>query len=224
MQEVHNPIVARYGYVPPLLSWVARGHLPETSLSVQPTFHEHLNLAQYTQATSPLRRFNDLLAHWQIDAAVRQEAGTGTSLVGNTDHSFLPFDLDRIRTVAEELNKSYAHTTLIKKIVRRHWIFQWFARAYYHNEAPLPKPLHICIIAINPVMNRHQVVIKELGLYCEAKVVTGAKSSDPLEIGDTWEADVLEVDMRNLTIFMKPIRLVEKSAVDYHSYLFPKAA
>ena len=223
MEEVHDPIVARYGHVPPLLTWGARGHI-QTFLSVQPTFHEFLNTPQYVQATSPLRRFGDLFTHWQIDAAVRQEARTGTSLVGNTDHSFLPFDLDRTQAFVEGLEKANAHTSLMKKSARRHWIIQWFSRAHYHHEAPLPKPLHIVILSIDPVWNHNLAVIKELGIHCETKFPPNAKPQDSLEVGDTWEADVLEVDTSSLNIFVNPIRLVQKSAIDYQSYLFPKAA
>lgn len=167
LEEVYNPIVARYGHVPVLLSYGMRALMGRASLSAQPTPHEHLNLAQYAQVTSPLRRYNDLRTHWQIDAAVRQEARTGTSLVGNTDQSFLPFDLDETQRSVEELNKAISDLKSTQKLTRRHWIIQWFNRAYYYNEAPLPKPLHICILGIDPVQDFNQAVIKELGIYCE---------------------------------------------------------
>ncbi|MDR2517916.1 MAG: RNB domain-containing ribonuclease [Spirochaetaceae bacterium] len=44
------------------------------TLSVKPGLHWGLGLDAYTQVTSPLRRYTDLLAHQQIRAFLRQEA------------------------------------------------------------------------------------------------------------------------------------------------------
>ncbi|KAL8832769.1 MAG: hypothetical protein Q9191_000039 [Dirinaria sp. TL-2023a] len=224
LQEVYNPIVARYGRVPVLLSYGKQALMGRASLSAQPAPHEHLNLVQYAQVTSPLRRYNDLRTHWQIDAAVRQEARTGTSLVGNTDQSFLPFDLNETQRSVEKLNTTISDLKSIQKLTRRHWIIQWFNRAYYYNEVPLPKPLHICILGIDPVQNYNQGVIKELGIYCEITAVDAAKAQASLEMGDTWEADVQELNPLTHKIVMNPVRLVEKSAIDYGSYMYPKPA
>ncbi|MDR2630802.1 MAG: RNB domain-containing ribonuclease, partial [Spirochaetaceae bacterium] len=46
------------------------------TLSVRPSTHWSLGLDRYTQVTSPLRRYTDLLAHQQIRAFLRQEAGS----------------------------------------------------------------------------------------------------------------------------------------------------
>jgi exoribonuclease-2 len=44
------------------------------TLSVKPAAHGSLGLERYTQVTSPLRRYTDLLAHQQIRAFLRDEA------------------------------------------------------------------------------------------------------------------------------------------------------
>jgi exoribonuclease-2 len=41
------------------------------SLSLKPSLHQGLGLDVYTQVTSPLRRYTDLLAHQQIRAVLR---------------------------------------------------------------------------------------------------------------------------------------------------------
>lgn len=50
-------------------------------LSVKPGIHQGLGLDLYTQVTSPLRRYTDLLAHMQIKAYLRNEAPISEDLM-----------------------------------------------------------------------------------------------------------------------------------------------
>lgn len=52
-----------------------------TALRTEPIRHGFLGLAHYSKVTSPLRRYGDMILHWQIEAALRHEASTGESLV-----------------------------------------------------------------------------------------------------------------------------------------------
>ncbi|GHV10660.1 exoribonuclease II [Spirochaetia bacterium] len=54
-------------------SWQLRRSMRPRSLSVKPGLHQGLGLDVYTQVTSPLRRYTDLLAHQQIRAVLRGE-------------------------------------------------------------------------------------------------------------------------------------------------------
>jgi exoribonuclease-2 len=54
-------------------SWQLRKSMRPRSLSLKPSLHQGLGLSAYTQVTSPLRRYTDLLAHQQIRAALRGE-------------------------------------------------------------------------------------------------------------------------------------------------------
>jgi exoribonuclease-2 len=54
-------------------SWQLRRAMRPRSLSVRPGLHQGLGLDAYTQVTSPLRRYADLLAHQQIRAVLRGE-------------------------------------------------------------------------------------------------------------------------------------------------------
>ena len=61
------------GKVPPGLagSWQLRRCMRQRILSTKPGYHQGLGLDTYTQVTSPLRRYTDLLAHLQIRAFLR---------------------------------------------------------------------------------------------------------------------------------------------------------
>jgi exoribonuclease-2 len=54
-------------------SWQLRRCMRPRSLSAKPGLHQGLGLDVYTQVTSPLRRYTDLLAHQQIRAVLRGE-------------------------------------------------------------------------------------------------------------------------------------------------------
>jgi exoribonuclease-2 len=52
-------------------AWQLRKSMRPRNLSLKPSLHQGLGLDVYTQVTSPLRRYTDLLAHQQIRAALR---------------------------------------------------------------------------------------------------------------------------------------------------------
>jgi exoribonuclease-2 len=58
-------------------SYQLRRCMRPRTLSVKPAAHWGLGLAEYTQVTSPLRRYTDLLAHQQIRAFLRGEPPLG---------------------------------------------------------------------------------------------------------------------------------------------------
>jgi exoribonuclease-2 len=55
-------------------AWQMRRCMRPRTISVKPAVHWGLGLDQYTQVTSPLRRYTDLLCHQQIRAFLRGEA------------------------------------------------------------------------------------------------------------------------------------------------------
>jgi exoribonuclease-2 len=58
-------------------SWQLRRSMRPRSLSLKPSLHQGLGLDVYTQVTSPLRRYTDLLAHQQIRAVLRGQKPLG---------------------------------------------------------------------------------------------------------------------------------------------------
>ena len=217
-ENVYNPVVAEHGYAPDHIFLRRAEYSGETTVSAEPRRHVFLNLPSYTRISSPLRRYGDLFSHWQIDAAVRQEARTGTSLVGNTDDSFLPFSLAESKEVISELRIKTAHLARKTKSSRRHWTLQWFNRAYYHNEAPMPKKFHIYISRISLNRPAGQAMIMELGVQCTVGKEQFARVGGLLE-GDIWEAEVDELDLYRLVIRMRLIQLVERSPFKYQSWM-----
>lgn len=219
IEDVYKPTVAKLGYVPPPFFLRRTEYMGTATMSTVPQRHEFLNLSKYTRITSPLRRYGDLFNHWQIDAAIRHEARTGMSLVGNTDDSFLPFSSAQSKEIVDELGRRASHIARTTKFSRRHWSVQWFIRAYYYKQAPLPEKLHIYIMRVDYSRPFAQAMIMELGLQCTVERVEFAKVGGRLREGDIWEADVDQVDGYRLLIEMKLLGLVEKSPFEYQTWM-----
>ncbi|TPX16637.1 uncharacterized protein E0L32_003578 [Thyridium curvatum] len=74
-----------------------RALLGHDDVAAAPGRHFTMGADAYAKATSPLRRYADLLVHWQVGAALLEERRRGASLRvvaaggGGGDRSFLPF-------------------------------------------------------------------------------------------------------------------------------------
>ena len=203
-----DPRVAKYGYATrdDLLRYMKL--MGQATASASPLKHFALGLPAYCKATSPLRRYTDLYAHWQIEAALRREAETGKSLIGSTDDSYLPFSRAQVEELASTALRREKKITQAKNLSIRHWVVQAFFRAFYFNQAPLPETFMVNTLNsfdryqfgwlhswnIRVVVNNNDVVAKEGGF----------------RVGDMWEAKIAAVEPYYRQIIMEPIRLVER--------------
>jgi exoribonuclease-2 len=89
---------------------IRRCMLPRT-LSVKPGRHGGLGLEQYTQVTSPLRRYTDLLAHQQIRA----------SLGAGAYRDIPPMDEDAVLLALAAGEAAAAATARAERASRTHW-------------------------------------------------------------------------------------------------------
>lgn len=85
------PTEEEYGALPPGLSrdFLLRTRmLRSVTTAHAPSPHAGLGLGAYVQVTSPIRRYGDLLAHWQLKAALRGEAPpmAGGELAQEAEH------------------------------------------------------------------------------------------------------------------------------------------
>ncbi len=83
---------------------------------VQPRAHQGLGVTMYAQATSPLRRYGDLLGHQQVRAAIALETG-------NSSAKPLPAD-----ELSMRLARAAAGNQAVRKAERQselHWTLAW---------------------------------------------------------------------------------------------------
>ncbi|KAL7629376.1 3'-5' RNA exonuclease complex component [Parahypoxylon ruwenzoriense] len=182
----------------------------EISTSAGP--HFSLGVPMYTKATSPLRRFSDLIVHWQIEAALVEEYRRGASLVGNQDDSFLPFrrqQLDRMLPMIRVREKQAR--ALSRGDGGDQWILQALVRAWRFGEAQIPETFKFQVIHIHG----RRSVLGRLNWFDRSAVLRSEALNDILKLADVRVGDVYEVKLKNVNvhgnqILVEAIRILEK--------------
>ena len=183
--------------------------LGRPAASTSPLQHFALGLPAYCKATSPLRRYVDLLTHWQVEAALRQEAKTGTSLIGNTDDSYLPFDRE---TMDEYAKVSLYQERKLRNAAassRLHWIIQALFRAFYFKEAPLPETFKVTVLRIYKGVPQGLLNGWEIRVHLQW-VGPAASQAEAIKAGDLWEARISTIEPYLKRVHMEPIRLIKQ--------------
>ncbi|HEY9691136.1 MAG TPA: ribonuclease R family protein [Oculatellaceae cyanobacterium] len=88
--------------------------MPRSEMSVTPARHASLGLETYTQVTSPIRRYSDLLAHFQIKAHLRGEP--------------LPFSAEKLQEIVLSVSSSAYEATLVERQTNRYWGLEYLRR------------------------------------------------------------------------------------------------
>lgn len=98
----------------PVRSCAIRRCMPRSELSITPARHASLGLDTYTQVTSPIRRYSDLLAHFQIKAHLRG--------------SPLPFSAEQMQELTMGVSTTIQEATLVERQTNRYWGLEYLRR------------------------------------------------------------------------------------------------
>jgi exoribonuclease-2 len=88
--------------------------MPRSEMSITPARHAGLGLDTYTQVTSPIRRYTDLLAHFQIKAHLRGDP--------------LPFSAEQLQEVMLSVTTAAYEATLVERQTNRYWGLEYLRR------------------------------------------------------------------------------------------------
>ncbi|KAK5109146.1 hypothetical protein LTR62_007508 [Meristemomyces frigidus] len=188
-----------------------------TCLSTQPFRHAILGMQHYGKVTSPLRRYGDMILHWQIEATLREEARTGQSLI-TTDPSasrpFLPFSKPVLDTIILGLQPRESIITRAKSYTENFWITQLLFRAHHFGEIPLPFPNGIvrCYVSVEGPKNLPMagVMMMELNITARMEKVVKGKGYEEVRVGDVWECEIVGIECFLRTPTLRALRLVER--------------
>lgn len=179
-----------------------------------PVPHRSLGVPAYLQITSPLRRYTDMLAHWQVQAALLHEAHHGRdSLIGSRGDSYLPFSRARLDTLIPNIS---AHNRDLRRLGLRsktHWILQLLSRAFYFKEAELPTVVDVFVIQELCDLSKLNAfgLVKQLNGYrTEVLHNDVAHREGGFKLGDRWQCRIEEVDTYKLGLRCLPIRLLKR--------------
>ena len=195
-RDVLDPALAETGQSP----YVAiKNYLSLVGRSVSspdPIKHDVIGTDAYTKVTSPLRRYGDMLGHWQIEAALRFEAETGkqfqysattattrdsaaatTSTDADVDtdaDAVLPFSRAKVAAMLPRIGERERMISAAKRNSQRHWVVQLLFRAHYFKEAPLPDIFRVFVYGLAVGVGGQQgarraweVMVRELNINAD---------------------------------------------------------
>ncbi|MEA5509838.1 ribonuclease R family protein [Crocosphaera sp. UHCC 0190] len=98
----------------PVRACALRRCMPRSEIGTLPNRHASLGLNTYTQVTSPIRRYTDLLTHFQLKAHLRGDP--------------LPFPLDVMQQILYSVTLSAQEATLVERQTNRYWGLEFLRR------------------------------------------------------------------------------------------------
>ena len=208
------PAISQYGFIPKFLRTTYMEVVGTAAVSDRPISHDIIGAKAYTRITSPLRRYGDMLAHWQIEAALLEEGKTGKSLAHSQRSYNLPFNRQKIQSVIPTLIDRERVIRKYQLLAERHWITQFMFRAFYFKEALLPDTFKVTIQdeplkEIKSGTYRCESIINDLGITCDLMITDALRQQGVLKVGDIWEAKIDHVDCWTREVVMTPSRLME---------------
>jgi exoribonuclease-2 len=144
--------------------------MPRSEMSTTPARHASLGLDTYTQVTSPIRRYTDLLAHFQLKAHLRGDS--------------LPFATETMREMLQAVTNTVYEAALVERQTNRYWGLEYLRR----------HPDEIWQALMLRWLREHEnfglVLLEDLGLEMAMRFTR------PVEVGDRLELKVIYADPR----------------------------
>ncbi|MEM6500730.1 MAG: ribonuclease R family protein [Cyanobacteria bacterium P01_C01_bin.89] len=98
----------------PVRACALRRCMPRSETTISPARHASLALDFYTQATSPIRRYNDLITHFQIKAHLRGDE--------------LPFSSQEMQELLQMTGSTAYEAVLVERQTNRYWALEYLRR------------------------------------------------------------------------------------------------
>jgi exoribonuclease-2 len=165
-----------YGVVRgPVAVRAARRGLRRGEVGLQPAPHFALGLTAYAQATSPLRRYQDLATHRQIDSALRERPPV--------------YDADTLQRIAATTERAEIDGRRAERDVKRFWLLRYL-------QGCAGRPLDAVVVDTSP---RTIVLLDETQIEAPAPSISGV---DP---GERVAVRVVHVNPRADILTLRPV-------------------
>ncbi|OBT67593.1 hypothetical protein VE03_03744 [Pseudogymnoascus sp. 23342-1-I1] len=168
--------------------------------------HVALGVKMYSKCTSPLRRFSDLLAHWQIQAALLEEAKTGESLVGTSREDYLPFPKVKVDGLITRMDGKEKALGAGRRGADRSWALQAVLRAWKFGQSKgWRDEWEFRVLGLMGGMVNG--FVDGLGLMAMMDMPAGIEPGDISE-GDVFTARIKKVSPYEKSLLMEPLTRV----------------
>jgi exoribonuclease II len=165
--------------VGPARSCAVRRCMPRSEMSTSPSRHAGLGLNTYSQVTSPIRRYTDLIAHFQIKAHLRGDE--------------LPFTVERLQEIMLGLGTNIYEANMLERQTNRYWTLEYFNRSTEREWDA------IFLRWLREDESLALIMIEDLGIELAMKFPRWA------DIGERIQVQVVLVDPRQDIIHLREI-------------------
>ncbi|GAM86479.1 hypothetical protein ANO11243_044930 [Dothideomycetidae sp. 11243] len=174
------------------------------TMAMEPLKHDQLGLTHYSRVTSPLRRYCDMLSHWQIGAVLVEEHRKGRKLQPQEVEAIVPFSRQTLESMTPTLRAREDRIKRAKRWGQNIWTTQLLFRAFYYGEMELPKTLTVFITQARSGIG-FPCMFKEFEIPCLLTDVEDGR------LGDEYEVQIVQVDVYNTQTKVRPIRLISRA-------------
>ncbi|HBL12256.1 MAG TPA: RNB domain-containing ribonuclease [Cyanobacteria bacterium UBA11162] len=172
----------------PVRFCAVRRCMPRSEMSITPVRHAGLGLETYTQVTSPIRRYSDLLAHFQLKAHLRGDP--------------LPFSAQQLQETMQSVTTTAQEASSVERQTNRYWGLEYLRR----NSNEVWQAL--VLRWLREYDNLGLILLEELGLELVMRF------NRSVELGDRLQVQVDRADPRQDVIqFRELVEQVVQSAV-----------
>lgn len=198
-----------------------------TVIGVQERPHRALGVSKYMSATSPLRRFQDVLCHWQLESYLL--LNNNRNFQDKTTSTYM-FDYSQMDTMSIRLMRTQS---LLRKASQQSQLF-WMLRDLekninleqnqqkQHNQLgkqskELSSNQTYCLITSKPFFGTQQGFSEKYGMFVTIDLDTttttslrnnsqqNSKRKLLYEIGDSILCQIINIDYANLNVKVRPI-------------------
>ena len=170
-----------------------------TLSTLGPSSHAGLGLEAYVQSTSPIRRYSDLVAHWQVKAKLRQlrqeeEESSSSSSSSSSNNASLPWPTPL--ALASELSGAGDQARELSRAERAataHWVGRFFADESLKTKAEgKPRTLYRAILVswIRRETGLARCLLRDLGVETTLRLNGPARLGDELTLTHEGTDDV----------------------------------
>ncbi|WEW59826.1 3'-5' RNA exonuclease complex component [Emydomyces testavorans] len=184
-------------------------------LSPEPVQHVALGMEQYTKCTSPLRRYSDLLGHWQIEAALRHEAESKKQ-IGQQSKAVLPFSAEKVNALIARSNWQNHLKDRAQTMSRDFWAMQLLFRAFTYKQIELPETFQCLIVtqllegSISKIKDARMQYMGSLLPFRLRCCISMHRDLPPLQAGDVVDVKLQQVNLYNVFLDVDFVKLVKR--------------
>lgn len=171
-----EPIPTPPKHYDPVLMARQRKLLKRSEMGIEPASHYGLGLSLYTQATSPIRRYVDLLMHRQLKASLQGAP--------------LPYTAPELKALLAMSDAGVGAINQVQRASHRYWLLKYLQGS--------PSPVHAAIV-VDVQEERAQVQLTDVLL--ESAVYP--KLSRRLEVGEVVQVVIDQIRPRRGTIALR---------------------